>query len=249
MNMNDRIVRVIMICTLCAGFLRCATITYHERLGDYGRESREFENIESSDNVYQGVAEEEIIIKNKKYHHLQFAGPLAGPGRYLDIYLPVDYYKEKIIISETSIKLTGQKKAFLLVERYCCSEGYKKIFENYNATAVADPRGNIKNNFHVDVGDKDFPVFFLKLTFTNVKKFSAQYVIWTLKDGGGAAVREGFHLEQPYSLIDVRWKERNPFVLGLIKAGYVAPVMADIISSPIQLIGVIVYFAMGGAVK
>lgn len=249
MSMNDRIVRIAMLCALCAGFLRCATISYHERMSSYGRESREFEDVLSSDKVYQGVAVEEAVIKNKKYYHLQFEGPLAGAGRYLDIYLPVDYDKEKMIITETSTKLSGMKKAFLLVEHYCCSEGYKDIFENYNEKAVTDPAVVIKNNFQADVAEKDFPVFFLNLTFSNVKKFGAQYVIWSLKEGGGAAVTVGFHLDQPYSLIDVRWKKRNPFVLGLIKVGYIAPVIADIISSPIQLIGVIIYFAMGGAVK
>lgn len=243
-----RMLPVMILFLLCMGFTRCATITYHEKLGDLGREIREFENIDSRDKSYQGTAEERAVIKNRIYYHLQFEGPLAGAGRYLDICIPYDY-NDKIIIKETSTRMTGTKKAFLLVERYCCSEGYKDIFEQYNAKEVAAPAQVIKSIFNANVTVKDFPVFFIKLTFSNVKQFYAQHQIWRLKGDGKAGVDQGFHMELPYSLIRVRWKDRNPAVIGLIKIGYIAPVLADIISSPIQLIGVIIYFAMGGAVK
>ena len=244
----NRILPLLIIALALPGHIRCATITYHEKMGDRGREIWEFENIDSREKSYQGTAEERAIIKNKTYYHLQFEGPLAGAGRYLDIYIPYEY-NEKIIIKETSTRITGTKKAFLLVERYCCSEGYKDIFEQYNAKEVTAPARVIKKNFNADVGPKDFPAFFVKLTFSNVKQFYAQHQIWRLREDGKAGVDQGFHMDLPYSLIDVRWKERNPAVIGLIKIGYVAPVLADIISSPIQLIGVIIYFAMGGAVK
>ncbi|HPC40233.1 MAG TPA: hypothetical protein PLD91_04870 [Spirochaetota bacterium] len=244
----NRMLSLMILLLACAGFTRCATITYHEKLGDSGSEIWEFEKIDSRDKAYQGTAEERTLIKNKPYYHLQFEGPLAGAGRYLDIYIPHEY-NEKIIISESAARMAGTKKAFLLVERYCCSEGYRDIFEQYNVKEVAVPAQVIKKNFNVDVGRKDFPLFFIKLTFSNVKQFYAQHQIWTLKENGKAGVDQGFHMELPYSMMDVRWKERNMAVNGLIKVGYIAPVLADIISSPIQLIGVIIYFAMGGAVK
>ncbi len=243
----NRIAPVILICASLPGLLRCATITYHEKLGDRGREVREFENIDSGEKAYQGTAEERSVINGRTYYHLQFEGPLAGNGRYLDIFVPHEY-NGKLVITESDKKLAGEKKAFLLVERSCCSEGYKDVFERYNVTAIPGPVQDIKRIFHADVTAKDSPVVFIKLSFTNVKKFYAHHVIWELK-GAGAVASGGFHMEQPYSMIGVRWKQRNPAVIGLIKVGYIAPVIADIISSPVQLIGVIIYFAMGGAVK
>lgn len=243
-----RLLPVLLVAASSLASIGCATISYHERLGDRGREVWEFEKLDSHDKAYEGTAEERAVINNKSYYHLQFEGPLAGSGRYLDIFIPNDD-KDQLVISESAAKVNGKKKAFLLVERYCCSEGYKDIFELYNVPSIAAPAQTIKRLFRADVEPKDFPVYFFKLTFSNVKKFNAHSVVWSLANDGSAKVDQGYHLEQPYSMIDVKWKQRNLFVNGLIKVGYVAPVLADIISSPIQLIGVIIYFAMGGAVK
>ena len=80
-------------------------------------------------------------------------------------------------------------------------------------------------------------------------RFSLIWISWNRNPDGSAFVEWNFRPELPYSLMELEWRERSRALFVLTRAGYVLPVLGDIATSPFQLIGVVIYFAAGGAVK
>jgi len=230
----------------------CATISYDRYMGTSYEPTKEFRDFDEKNKYYAGtLVSEKTSFRGKECYHLQFEGVLEGPGRYLNLYLPRDGRSDAAIL-ETDRKLDGKKISFLIVERTCCADNYKELFDpipmretEKNPSILYD---YVKNKFGRSVSAADLPVIFCQLSFTNVLKYSVIYTVWET-GAAGASYRWNSSLDQPYSNIEVNWGKRSRVVYILSRTGYVFTALFDIATSPIQLIGVAVYFAMGGAVK
>ena len=202
--------------------------------------------------IYKGNLSSDAAVKdNKKYYELQFQGVLGGEGRFLNILLPYDN-TGKPLIFESAAEITNGKPAYLFLVRSCCTDEYREIFDPVTSREIEKDAARMKKylseKFPGSAGRDMSPVIFCELSFTNVKYFSLVYKIW--KPYGGEPFSEpGFLLEEPYSSIKVNWEQRSRIKYCLVKAGYILPVLADIATSPIQLVGVIIYFAAGGAAR
>ncbi|MCU0849330.1 MAG: hypothetical protein MUD12_15720 [Spirochaetes bacterium] len=230
----------------------CATISYHRYMGTSYEPTREFRDFAENNRLYTGtLVSENAAYRGKECYHIQFEGVLEGNGRYLEIYLPRDGQADAAIL-ETDKKLDGKKISFLIIERSCCADNYRELFD---PIPMRETEKNpsllfnyVKNKFGRSVSAADLPVIFCKLSFSNVFQYSVIYTVWET-GAAGASYRWNSSLEQPYSNIEVGWGKRSRAVYVLSRAGYVFTALFDVATSPIQLIGVAVYFAMGGAVK
>ncbi len=137
--------------------------------------------------------------------------------------------------------------------RTCCPEEFSGVFDPLKS------RETEKNNilmkeylslkFPESLPEQQWPVLFCELSMTNIKTYNIVYKKWNPVSSDKEIAIYGSALEVPYSRMDVKWKKRSVAKNILIKAGYVFPVVIDIVTSPVQLVAVIIYFAAGGAVK
>jgi len=244
---------VILPVLLISSFSRCATITYHEKFGRAGDEMAEFNDFNEKHKMFKGsVIDENHSYKGKKFYQLQFSGPLAGTGRLLTILIPHDY-KTDPEIYETSGSLPEGKKAYLLVVRNCCSEEYHGVFDPLQSRETEKNIVLMKKylmlKFPESSSRDQWPVVFCELSLANVKTYNLIYKKWNPVASDKDISVYGSALEVPYSKMGLKWEERSRVKNVMIKAGYIFPVIIDIVTSPVQLAGFIIYYAAGGAVK
>lgn len=233
----------------------CATVTYHDRFGKSGNEMAEFDDFNGKYRIYQGyITDDNLVRGGKQYYHLQFKGVLAGEGRTLNILIPYVFeYGVEPVLYETGNMQTEGKKAYLVLVRYCCPEDYSGIFDPIPSRETEKSSSAMKQylalKFPGVLSEDKWPVIFCELSLTNVKKFNLIYKRWNPSSSGKDIAVYGSALEVPYSRMDIKWEKRSQVINIMTKAGYIFPVVFDIVTSPIQLIGLIIYFAAGGAVK
>lgn len=230
----------------------CATATYHDRFKNVSSERNEFVESDGKYTVHRGILSPvEVARGGMKYHELQFKDILAGKGRYLNILIPMQYGSDPVIFeSHTEIR-TG-KTAYLFFERTCCMDDYREILDPIQSRKLENDAELMKKIIHEKFPESegsDSPVIFCHLVFSNVFNYDLIYQVWRPYPGATPLFDSGYYLQQPYSTIDVKWEERSVAGTVAVKAGYVLPVLVDVVTSPIQLVGVIIYFAAGGAVR
>lgn len=230
----------------------CATATYHDRFKNVSSERNEFIDPEENYTLHRGtLSPVEIVRGGRKYHELQFKDILAGRGRYLNILIPVQYGSDPVIF-ESHTEISTGKPAYIFFERSCCMEDYREILDPIQSRKVEnDPelmKKIIREKFPESAGSNS-PVIFCHLVFSNVYNYDLIYQVWRPYPGGTPLFDSGYYLQKPYSTIDVKWGERSIPGTVAVKAGYVFPVALDVVTSPVQLLAVLVYFAAGGAVR
>ena len=231
----------------------CATITYHERFGNAGNEMAEFIDFDEKYRICKGaVTDENFIRHDKKYYHLQFNGALAGTGRIINILIPHEYGSEPEIF-ETEGTIPEGKKTYLVVVRICCPEEYNRIFDPIDSRETEKNgllmKKYLAQKFPESSSEDSWPVIFCELSLTNVKTYNLIYKKWDPVSRDGNFSSYGSSLNVSYSRMDLKWEKRSSVKNVMIKAGYIFPVIADIVTSPVQLICFIIYFISGGAVK
>lgn len=249
--MKKIILLPVLVCAVI-NLAACATATYHDRFRSAGNERNEFRDFDEKYRVYKGTLSADAAVKdNREYYELQFSGVLGGEGRFLNILLPYDN-TGKPLIYESTVEIKNGKPAYLFLVRSCCTDEYREILDPITSREIEkDPdrmKKYIAEKFPGSSGKEMSPVVFCELSFTNVNYFSLIYKVWK-PYGGQPYCGQGFLLEEPYSSIKVKWEQRSRIKYCLVKAGYILPVLADIATSPIQLVGVIIYFAAGGAAR
>ena len=230
----------------------CATISYHDHFKYANSERNEFAGFNGKYKLYRGILLPEVVERNGiEYHELQFRDVLAGSGRYLNILVPVREGSDPVIY-ETPSEIKAGKTAYLFVERMCCTDDYKEILDPLHSRDVEkDPelmKRIIREQFPESEGSAS-PVIFCSLVFSNVFHYDLMYQVWRPYPGGTPLYESGFYLQKPYSTIDVNWDERSIAGAVAVKAGYIFPVALDIVTSPVQLVAVLVYVAAGGAAR
>ena len=230
----------------------CATVTYHDKFKTVSSERNEFSDFDEKYILYKGTLSPVEVTRNGlKYNELQFRDVLAGNGRFLNILIPVKSGTDPVIY-EASAEIKTGKTAYLFFERSCCTDEYREVLDPVNSREVENDselmKKIIREKFAESAGS-DSPVFICRMVFSNVYNYDLIYQVWRPYPGGTPLFDSGYYLQQPYSTIDVKWRERSRVKTAAVKAGYVLPVALDIVTSPIQLVGVIIYFAAGGAVR
>lgn len=238
---------ILLFLMLCAFLPGCLTISYHDRVSGYGSPRNEFSD-SAGFVVYRGRIIEHVTVKNRPGTLLQFDGVLKGEGRWFEIHIPNEPGLN-FIYTESSKRRESSAQAFLLVEYTSVARGYDDLMSYSPAAETADPAGLIGRKMKVPLSGRDFPVALSKMSLNNVKKFYSSVWRYDLKGNGRATVRYYGDLERKYSVLEIRWHRRSKIMKALYTAGYILPVAGDIVTSPLQLIGAIVYFAMGGAAK
>ena len=231
----------------------CATITYHEKFSNAGNEMAEFNDFDEKYRLYKGtVADENLMRHGKRYYHLQFSGVLAGTERILNILIPHEYGTEPEIF-ETAGTISGGEKTYLLVVRICCPDEYNRIFDPIESRETEKNsilmKKYLAQKFPGSSSENRWPVIFCELSLTNIKTYNLIYKKWNPVSPDGIISSHGSSLNVSYSKMEIRWEKRSIVKNAIIKAGYIFPVIADIVTSPVQLICFIIYFLSGGAVK
>lgn len=230
----------------------CATVTYHEKFKYVSSERNEFRDFDEKYKLYRGTfSPVEVTRGNMKYHELQFSGVLEGSGRLLNILVPVAGGTDPVIY-ESGKEIKDGKTAYLFLERTCCTDEYAEIIDPIQSRRIENDaelmKRIIREKFPESEGSTS-PVIICRLVFSNVYYYDLIYQVWRPYPGGTPLYDSGYYLQQQYSTIDVKWKERSRVKTAAVKAGYVFPVILDVVTSPVQLIAVLIYFAAGGAVR
>lgn len=231
----------------------CAIITYHEKFGRAGDEMAEFNEFNEKYRICKGTVADDSFIRNgKQFYHLQFNGVLAGQGRILNILIPHDDGAEPEIFETWGTPAEG-RKTYIMVVRLCCPDDHKEIFDPLTSREIEKSSVLMKQylllKFPESLSEDQWPVIFCELSLTNVKTYNLVYKKWNPVPSGKDIAGYGAALEVPYSKMDLKWCRRSMAGNIIIKAGYILPVIIDIVTSPVQLIGFIIYFFAGGAVK
>ncbi|MBP7586118.1 MAG: hypothetical protein KBA61_18900 [Spirochaetes bacterium] len=240
----------------------CITTAYKRSNDEYRHVYREFNrDFRSGTKVFPGVYGGVRDIDGGKYHLLQFDGLLMGAGRHLDVMLPLEGRKtrteepgpdgrfhetDRIIIRpgtitfrESSAAITGTLPAYLIFQRSSSSDmdAFYALF-NQKAGQESDPVSIMKQHFKYDIADPKYPLALVKLDFTLNYSYSARSLVWEKNASGKTAVAcEGVDIDKyDGPRFSVEWKERSKMVYGLKQAGYAGTVIADVVTSPVQLV-------------
>lgn len=235
-----------------ACFTGCVTISYHDSMKGVSSGVKEFTEFDGTFKLYRGLYSDKTVSRNgREYYETQFDGVLEGTGRYLNVLVPVKYGYDPVVF-ESSASISGDRPAFLAVERYCCMDDYKEIYDPSYSLGMgkdAEKMKGVLKKYFPGLENSGGGVMFISLSFTNVNYFSLITSLWRPGEEVDKRIENTFLLNAEYSKLDVRWVNRSRVMSALSKGGYVFTAAADIITSPIQLIGVLIYMAAGGGVR
>ncbi len=253
----------------------CITTAYKRSNDEYRHVFREFNReCASTATVYRGAYAGIRDIDGGKYHYLQFDGLLKGQGRYLDVMLPLEgretraqalgpdglfHETDRIIIRpgqvtfrETSTAIAGTHPAYLMLQS-CASSNMDAFYALFNQKAgkESDPVSIMKQHFKYDIADPKYPLALVKLDFTLNYSYSARSLVWEKNASGKTAVAcEGVDIDKyDGPRFSVEWKERSKMVYGLKQAGYAGTVIADVVTSPVQLVMLVLGGLAGPGVR
>ena len=265
----------IAVSTLLIVLTGCITAAYKKSNVEYSHAYREFNMAGASgERVYKGTYEGVREIDGGKYHYLQFDGLLKGQGRFLDVLLPlkgVQTRAEKlgpdgrfhetdtfitrpgnVIFRESSTAVNGTRPAYLIFVRtalYSMEPFY--ALHNLRAGQESDPVAIMKQHFKYDIRDPKYPLALVKLNFSLNYKYSTRSLVWDSGPDGKTRVScEGIDLDSyDGPRLAVQWKERNKLVYGLRQAGYAGTIIADVVTSPVQLVMLVLTGLAGPGVR
>ena len=233
------------------GFMLTSKIKWELKNGK--KISREFIN-KINNKIIKGINAGTVLHDDKEYIHLQFADVLNGENRYLNIYYSI---KEEInpYVFETDSKIDGEI-AYLIYSHNESYQGFEdelstklfsdkleKAFDTFIKASQINPL-NIKENLlltSIWILDNSIGVKVLLFKKNSENKFDVK------RYTHGVA---NFDLQGGSKIINIKTIQRKPFQLNLKHFLYA---IADIITSPIQAILMIIYFIFviikGGPVK
>jgi hypothetical protein len=159
--------------------------------------------------------------------------------------------------TESDRKTNGGHPAYLILHdpTHVDTELFNAFF-NLKVGGTADPNGLMKKHFNYVITDAAYPLAVVKLEiqgqdrYREHDRFGAHAVLWDRTPDGKtvitaySSVSDEFHGDH----MDIRWKERNKPLFVIRQAGYVGTAIADIITSPVQLVWMVLS-AMGGGVR
>lgn len=243
---------MLLFSAAAAFFTGCVTTSYHDSMKGFSSGVKEFSGFEGNFKLYRGFySDKKVSSGGREYYEVQFGGVLDGAGRYLNVLVPVQYGYDPVVY-ESSSALSGDRPAFLAVERYCCMDDYKEIYNPSYSIGMekdADKMKSVLKKYFPELGNAEGGVMFISLSFSNVNYFSLISALWKPDEDVNERIENSFLLNAEYSRLEVRWVNRSRVMSVLSKGGYVFTAAADIITSPIQLAGVLIYMAAGGGVR
>ncbi len=158
---------------------------------------------------------------------------------------------------ESDRKISGGHSAYLVLrDPVDVNMELFYAFFNLKVGAVTDPAALMKKQFNYDIRDAAYPLAVVKLEmqgqdkYREHDKFNAHAVMWDRTNDGKAAITCYGSVADEFSgdHMDIRWKERGRLVYALRQGGYIGTAIADVVTSPVQLV-MIILNAMGGGVR
>jgi hypothetical protein len=227
--------------------ISCITSEYHKSNKHYTHVHREFQHFKGKYRIYEGEYNGQLERDNKKYYHVHFSGVLKGDNRYLNLYLPSDILGKSIIF-DSQMQGSGRKCAYLLFQRACCiNDHLYKILLYLKEGEVSDPVKIMKKHLNYELKTRDYPIVLCTLDFSNIFNYSIIFIVWEKSSAGIPFVSKKVIIPgKKYDFnMRITWQERSRTMYAIRMVGYVGTVAADIITSPIQLIAIIVYAVIG----
>jgi hypothetical protein len=255
-------------------FSGCITSSYHKSNNEYSHLKREFDtSFKSSYMIFKGVYAGKRKHHGKMHHYLQFEGLLKGKGRCLDVLIslegklkpavevgPDGRFRKTgrvlkrpgdVIILESEKRLTGKYPAYIIFQIYTSlDQKINRSFYNQKVGQVSDPAVLLKD-FNYKIRKPQYPFALVHLDFSNIDKYTADALVWERDSAGKQVVSSVSVNIDKYdgALIAVEWRVRDKLLYGVRQAGYVGTVVADVITSPVQLVMLILEALAGPGVR
>lgn len=210
------------------------TAAYHESNEKRGDVEREFRQ-HLGTVVYKGVWAGEQEFRGARCHHLQFANLLKGRDRYLDVLISAT---GEVFLIESPKRLAGSRPAYLILQATAPmdSDGFYALFEQQVGKESA-PAAILAEHFDYEVTERRYPFAIVKLDFASTDQYTSTGIVWELREGRSIVDLKSLTYE-PYDgpHLRIAWKVRNCPGYQLRKVGYVGTVLADIVTSPVQIV-------------
>ncbi len=242
----------------------CITSHYKKANQEYAHVFREFQmDSDSAPAARTGRFVGTTQRKGRSYYHLQFDGILKGTDRVLDVLLPVvdgegtapkgpGGKSGPIWIEEAARRIESKHPAYLVFETVAPRnlDSFYAVLR-LQAGEASDPAQLLREHFRTEVRGLEYPVMFAKINFSINYTYSADAIRWKRPAGGAAVVSAAWLDLGPYESerMKVRWVERSRGVYTLRQLGYIGTVPADVITAPLQLVGLCLRLLVGPGAK
>ena len=252
----------------------CITSSYHKSNEEYRSARREFNPVpETSYRVVKGICTGKREMDGETYYHLQFQALLKGDGRYLDVMIPV---KPRMVNTsevgpDGNLRDTGRLMkspgAVLFRESVTAAAGgtpvylvfrvsmdnrrdFQDLFMDQQTGKAGDPGALFQRNNYL-LKEAQYPLVLAVLDFSNIFTYSANAIVWEKgADGKPFVACTGLDYG-PYDAagLGIAWKERSRMIYLLRHGGYAGTVIADVVTSPVQLVMYILTALSGPGVR
>jgi len=241
---------------ILAAFLTgCITTAYHKSNEEYAHVFREFDMSETGESVHKGRDGGVQEIGGVTYHRLQFDNRLRGPERYLEILLPANPNAgarsgaAPVFLRESSELITSSIPCYLVLQTTAGRdlESFYAFFRLATGQE-SDPAETMKKQFQYSI-DQSSRVSLVRLDFAMNYVYSTNAAHWqSMQSKRVSAVwidSDAYNSPR----LAIEWRERSKFLYGLRQFGYAGTVLADVVTSPVQLAGAILLLAAGPGAK
>lgn len=248
--------RLVLVATLLTLHTSCMlTRAYQKSNEEYRNSRREFDT-ESHGNfkIFRGTRETSKGTDGTTTIHLQFEGPLKGSGRYLDVVLSsADRPAQTgMMIFESNRKMAGGTAAYLVVQ--ITQPFYTESNQDYIYSVLeqkvgrpSHPRMIVKRHFDFDITDPEAPLGLVILNLSNIYQYSANALVWDAGPDGTPVVSalaiDLDSMDGPR--LGIEWKQRSRPIYIVRQGGTIGPVVADVVTAPIQLV-ILMLMGIGG---
>ncbi len=270
-----KISMLILVLISFIAFSGCITSNYHKSNQRYKNARREFRIPKGkSVAIFKGLWAGEETIDGKVFYRLLFNGVLKGKNRYLHIMVQKAPQMRStyrvgqsghleatgkrvempglVIVRESEFHRSGPISAYLVL-RFSAIQNMKAFYAIFNQKRgeKSSPVAIMKTYYNYTIPKEKYPLALVYLDFSNIFKYSINAVIWKMNDGGKPVVScNGTEIDKydgPHMIID--WKVRKKLFYALRQAGYIGTVIGDIVTSPVQLIMLILEMQVGPVVR
>ena len=230
--MYPRLSLVVLVVLVSSG---CLTTKNSKAIQHYRSAVNEFDRRLTDGKNYR-VLKGELTVQPGK-STLQFGDVLLGANRWLNVESTV----EGIRFYETSERMPTGYAVYLIQQNACCLEdaAFRQILflkpgDNVSAAEI------LQKHFQYNVVASEGPSAVLVMDFTNIYSFGGMLAYW----------REGRQVTSfaqapatDYEIVmrDIAWRERSRLNLAAMYAWYGITVPIDIVTSPLQLLGLLAY--------